>query len=93
MNTITSQFSPSAMSVKGPSGDTWYKYSVSYKDKQGKEFSFDLYAKDDSDLLERLKRIQSGNLEAYQIYGEIPANSWKAPFYKAWLYLKNLLGT
>jgi hypothetical protein len=83
MNTITSTFQEDAQHVIGPDNHRWYKYVVPYRDKRGREFNFDIYALSDKDALERLDRIQQGNLEAFQCYATIPVT----PLNKVWVPL------
>lgn len=73
INEITSTFSPDAHSVDGADGKPYYEYSVSYGCKEGKRWTFSIWATDDWDARNRLDRIQSQKLEANQIYQSIPA--------------------
>lgn len=90
MNQITSTFQEDAQHVIGPDGHRWYTYTVGYRDKLGLPLEFDLYAKSDGDVLERLDRIQQGNLEVSQLLGRTPVT----PVSKIWvpilIWWKNL---
>lgn len=90
MNQITSTFQEDAQYVIGPDGHRWYKYVVSYRDKKGYEYNFDVFALSDKDLMERLDRIQRGNLEAFQSYATIPVTQISKIWVPILVWWKNL---
>jgi uridine kinase len=93
MNRIESTFQEDAQHVMGEDGLKYYKYNVAYRDKRGKEYNFDIFATNDEDALERLDRIQQGNLEVTQTFATYKVNWFTnlwVPFICWWKNLWNL---